>query len=347
MNGFGIVKQIYGNLQDDASRNIFIRRLVYALTGNKKEIDKIVLDEMKRYGQDDIVNRLIIWLKDREGAVNIFGAGFAGRQIVHALQINGIAVGKIYDNNPKLWGKDVFGCQIHKPDKPDSEEAIVLGVDYHREDILSQLINMGVRRSDIFIPDCLWWLGKYKQYFDEEIITPGTHEIFVDGGSLDGHDSVNFINWCNGKYDAIYAFEPDMCNWNRVYATAGKYRNFNVYTAGLWSGDGELSFSSGIGANCFISEHGEEIVKVSSVDNILTDTPVTYIKMDIEGSELEAIKGAEKTIRKYKPRLAICVYHKPEDIIELPKKILELNPDYKFYLRHYSYLATETVLYAI
>lgn len=69
--------------------------------------------------------------------------------------------------------------------------------------------------------------------------------------------------------------------------------------------------------------------------------------MDIEGSEMEALKGAENTIGKYKPRLAICVYHKPEDIIEIPLKILELNPEYKLYLRHYSYIHTETVLYAI
>ncbi len=69
--------------------------------------------------------------------------------------------------------------------------------------------------------------------------------------------------------------------------------------------------------------------------------------MDIEGSELKALEGATETIRKYKPKLAICVYHKPEDIIEIPKKILELNPNYKLWLRHYSYVDTETVLYAI
>ena len=69
--------------------------------------------------------------------------------------------------------------------------------------------------------------------------------------------------------------------------------------------------------------------------------------MDIEGTEMEALKGAEYIIKKYKPKLAISIYHKPEDIVEIPKYILNINPDYKLYLRHYSDNAGETVLYAI
>ena len=63
--------------------------------------------------------------------------------------------------------------------------------------------------------------------------------------------------------------------------------------------------------------------------------------MDIEGSEFAALKGCAETIRK----LTICVYHKPEDIFEIPEYILSLNPDYKMWLRHYTNLVNETVLY--
>jgi hypothetical protein len=69
--------------------------------------------------------------------------------------------------------------------------------------------------------------------------------------------------------------------------------------------------------------------------------------MDIEGAELEAIKGAKRIIEEQKPKLAICVYHKPEDIWELPELILSYNKEYKFYIRHYSYKDNETVLYAV
>jgi hypothetical protein len=70
--------------------------------------------------------------------------------------------------------------------------------------------------------------------------------------------------------------------------------------------------------------------------------------MDIEGAELNALRGAEKTILKYRPKLAICVYHKPEDIWEIPAYILSLHGDYRLYLRHYDICSPcETVLYAV
>ena len=69
--------------------------------------------------------------------------------------------------------------------------------------------------------------------------------------------------------------------------------------------------------------------------------------MDIEGAEREAIIGARNIIKSQKPKMAVSIYHKKEDIWELPKLLIEINPEYKFYLRHYSFRDAETVLYAI
>ncbi len=82
------------------------------------------------------------------------------------------------------------------------------------------------------------------------------------------------------------------------------------------------------------------------MDSAIGNEKVTFIKMDIEGAEYDALCGARKIIASQKPKLAICVYHKAEDIIEIPRLILDINPDYKFALRHYSLFDTETVLYA-
>lgn len=73
----------------------------------------------------------------------------------------------------------------------------------------------------------------------------------------------------------------------------------------------------------------------------------TYIKMDIEGAETEAIIGAERTIRNYKPKLAICLYHKAEDIFMIPLLIHKINSSYRMYIRHYSDCKTDTLLYAV
>ncbi len=114
---------------------------------------------------------------------------------------------------------------------------------------------------------------------------------------------------------------------------------------GLWSEYAEMSFKSN-GGSSSITEDGDVHIIADCIDRCI-DAPVTFIKMDIEGAEYQAILGAKNIINKYKPKLAICVYHKPEDIWELPWLIHKINPEYKFYLRHYSFGDVETVLYAL
>jgi hypothetical protein len=90
-------------------------------------------------------------------------------------------------------------------------------------------------------------------------------------------------------------------------------------------------------------------VKTAAIDDVVSDDAVTLIKMDVEGAELEALRGAEKTILKNKPRLAVCVYHKPQDILTIPLYMQSLAPEYRFYLRHHDFdhRFCETVLYAV
>lgn len=80
---------------------------------------------------------------------------------------------------------------------------------------------------------------------------------------------------------------------------------------------------------------------------MLQGKPVTFIKLDIEGAEMDALIGARMSIKKWKPRLAVCVYHRREDLVEIPLYIHGLVPEYKMYLRHYSTCRAETVLYCI
>ena len=90
--------------------------------------------------------------------------------------------------------------------------------------------------------------------------------------------------------------------------------------------------------------------KIKSVEFVSLDKaiiePITFIKMDIEGSEMRALKGAKQIITTYKPKLAICIYHKLDDLWRIPQYIHSLVPEYKFYIRHHSILYSDTVLYA-
>ena len=108
-----------------------------------------------------------------------------------------------------------------------------------------------------------------------------------------------------------------------------------------------LHFQSGASGASRIIEDGDSSIEVNCLDAMLNKEPITFIKMDLEGAEYNALLGAEKTIKEYKPKLAISIYHKPEDIWELPQLILKMNPDYHFYFGHYSIAAAETVLYTL
>ena len=98
-----------------------------------------------------------------------------------------------------------------------------------------------------------------------------------------------------------------------------------------------------------ITEHREAIsIPVAAIDETVEpDDKVTFIKMDVEGAELESLRGCKRTIKKYRPKLAICIYHRPEDMIQIPIYIKELVPEYRLYIRHHSNCAWETVLYAM
>ena len=92
---------------------------------------------------------------------------------------------------------------------------------------------------------------------------------------------------------------------------------------------------------------GTDVVEVAPLDELLADHPPTYIKMDVEGAERDALLGGAKTISKNAPVLAICLYHRPEDVWDLPLLIRSLRPDYRLYVRRHSDERWETVCYAV
>lgn len=126
---------------------------------------------------------------------------------------------------------------------------------------------------------------------------------------------------------------------------------------GLWSKNAKLSFienggSSQVVDSEMMQDDSSSVVEVRTLDSIIinemrneNDTQL-FIKMDIEGAELEALKGARQVISLYKPRLAICIYHEVEDFLTIPEYILSLRDDYKFYYRHNSMGWADSVLYA-
>ena len=194
------------------------------------------------------------------------------------------------------------------------------------------------------------------QYFDNEIIRFNKDEVFVDGGAFTGDTAEEFIRQCKKhgvEYRHIYSFEPDDNARQRAICNLKKYGNTDIIGKGLWSCDTNLKFYNDGGCQNSSFTYGIRTISVpvTSIDYLFADKSVdewpTFIKMDIEGSEKEALIGAKNVIGRKHPKLAICVYHKQEDIYELPKLIYAIDPSYKFTLRQCKDGFYETLLYAI
>lgn len=189
------------------------------------------------------------------------------------------------------------------------------------------------------------------QYFPKDIIHLEKNEVFIDGGAFDGDTLRSFIEVTNGEYKNIYCLEPGSEQFNILQKQCENYVDSDriiLIQKALYNDSKKLLFIMDGTGSCIVDSSGDNVVEIESIAiDQFVDREVTFIKMDVEGAELLALKGSEKTIKKYKPKLAICLYHKPEDIIEIPQYIESLNLGYKYYLRHHSVDMNETVLYAI
>jgi len=187
------------------------------------------------------------------------------------------------------------------------------------------------------------------EYFNQDILALSDNEVFIDLGAYKGDTIESFISQVKGKYKKIIAFEPDqesMLSLNR-YILEKNINNVIVYKLASWNKKEILKFREEGSFISQISDMGTSSTNANSLDNVLFDAvPATFIKMDIEGAECKTIEGAENIIKKYRPKLAICVYHRADDIFEIPLAIKKLVPEYKLYLRQHSNSFLDTVLYA-
>lgn len=184
-----------------------------------------------------------------------------------------------------------------------------------------------------------------QEFFAEDVLNFGTDEVFVDGGAFDGDSFLRFASMAPG-FRKAYLFEPDSEICRRAEKTIGGDQRVAICNYGLWSSTRELRFSSTGGMDGAISEEGEIRVPVVSVDDFVSDT-VTHIKLDVEGAEEEALRGASRTIGGSRPRMAIALYHRAADLWRLPAQIEALGGRYAYSIRHYSQTIDDTIVYAL
>lgn len=174
-----------------------------------------------------------------------------------------------------------------------------------------------------------------------------SNEAYVDGGSYDGDTIRAFINRVHGRFDDIYAFEPDPATFESLKSNFQHEPRVHPFHAGLHSHVGKLRFRDDASRGAIFANDGSIEMPVTTIDNALGDRRLSYVKMNIEGAEIDALQGGRNAICKWLPRLAISVYHRASDLWQIPEAILEMHSEYELYLRQHDGGIIETVLYAL
>jgi FkbM family methyltransferase len=182
------------------------------------------------------------------------------------------------------------------------------------------------------------------QYFEDFLRLNPEGEVFADVGGFDGRTTLDFISKSPGFKEA-HIFEPDPENFTTIKNVFRDELRVQVHNIGLGDSKGVARFSSS-GSTSAITREGDFEVRIEKLDNLFLDE-LTFLKMDVEGAESGALEGARETIARCKPRLAVAVYHNPDDMWQIPIKILSMHKDYDLYLRHYTEGVTETVMFFI
>jgi FkbM family methyltransferase len=176
----------------------------------------------------------------------------------------------------------------------------------------------------------------FEHYFDLDVMKCDENEVFVDCGCFTGDTVQEFIKQYGGRYKSIYSYELTPSTYETAKKNLKDVKRLYLRNVGVSDKNGKFPFLDGVGGSGGgnrLHTGGNVIAKVVKIDDDISE-PVTFIKMDVEGAEGEALRGAEGQIRANKPKLAISLYHKLPDLLEIPRLVRSFVPEYKFYLRH-------------
>lgn len=174
----------------------------------------------------------------------------------------------------------------------------------------------------------------------KQLYSFGEEETYIDLGAYDGDTIKEFLGFTAGRYREIIAVEPDRKNFKKLqrYVENSGLQRVEIINKGIWQEEGTLNFTDSGGRQSALVTEGRCSVPVESVDNILRQRFVSFIKLDVEGAEYEALVGAKEAICHWQPQLFVAAYHRDSDLWRLPQLLWQLNGDYLIYLRKHPYI---------
>lgn len=189
-----------------------------------------------------------------------------------------------------------------------------------------------------------------KRYFDPAITGPLSDGIYLDCGSFRGDTAEGYLavtGECHGK---IICCEPDPRNYSQLCRTIERLgvKDAVLHNKAVWSHQGSMHFQTVSALSGVISDEGEMAIEADTIDHMIGNEKLGFLKIEVNGSEYEALLGGTYTIQRDQPLITVSVYHNTEDLIRIPLLLKGLNPDYRLFLRYYGLRSlTDIVCYAI
>lgn len=205
---------------------------------------------------------------------------------------------------------------------------------------------IALRRT--FDPSWLRRVNQLDEYLPEGVPLSRKGVRLIDGGAFNG-DTIVSLQKLGCTFEAIAAFEPDPANFlsmQKTVSESGLNCEILLWPCGLDSTTRQLRFRSGVAASSGIDAHGESFIQTVAIDQAMPNFRPDYVKLDIEGAESAALTGMRETVIRSQPDMAVCVYHRPRDLWELPRAVDKLLPDHRLYLRSHGWNGFDLVLYA-
>lgn len=242
-----------------------------------------------------------------------------------------------------VFGDNIFNKQFYNKYEAEINEAYSLLSDEQSRKVYAEIIRFQYT-GDL---SCLNACETDKDEAFESILKLGENESYLDLGAYNGDTIDEFLSYTNGRYSSITAFEPNKKSFDKLKQHCADMENISLWQLGSYSENTQLNFNTKSGRNCAITDDGVPI-QVAKADTILCGKRITYAKLDVEGAEKETFVGMQNTLRLFRPKLNVAAYHRSEDIFSLILQLRNINPEYRFYLRHHPYIPHwDTNLYCV
>jgi len=213
--------------------------------------------------------------------------------------------------------------------------------DQKSKDTLLAILNYRL----LFDPQVLALMSRNDLYAPSDIFSLSDKEVYIDGGAFDGDSIRMFLERTNNSFERVIGFEPDPTTFELLRLKIPE--GIEIANIGLSSAYNEVFFEAHGNRLSAVSTNGHTKATLTDLDGFLNGSVATYIKLNIEGEELDALQGAKKTITQYSPKLAVSAYHRPDHLWKIPLYIKSINPKYRTFLRQHEGGIVESVLYFV